>query len=381
MKNLLLLMICCTGIVAEAQIPILSFATEKHEPVWYAEQAALWHKRIEANEKDALAWYNYYYATRNWVRTNIKNDKRSHEQKMRAYNQIMDSMRKSIPNTFECNLLEYMQSWNDPEKESFLLKAHAMDPDRMELIHFMLNYGEIHRKLPIRDQYAKMWLNSDISSNGLLHYAYNMLQSADSNAIIFTEGDNDTYPIWQIQSTGVRRDVVIINTSLIQIDHYRNALFKELNIPPVSDTMNTKKGATLVHAQQIIQHIFKHLQGRKLYASVSMMPISLDSVKNQLYLTGLLYEISKTPVNSHAVIRSNLENRYALDYLETNFKHDISQHYVNCLNANYVVPMLTLYKEYLITGEKEKANKLKIKIEELAPYCEDKNEVLEQLKP
>ena len=60
--------------------------------------------------------------------------------------------------------------------------------------------------------------------------AKNYLESCAPNAIIFTFGDNDTYPLWYAQEVeGVRPDIRIINTSLLGIDWYINQLRYKVN--------------------------------------------------------------------------------------------------------------------------------------------------------
>ena len=98
-----------------------------------------------------------------------------------------------------------------------LIKVNLKIPKLAHVVGILLAAGIVGWQFawayPYRDR-SKNYIAED--------YAYNMLQSPrKGKAVMFTNGDNDTFPLWFVQEVlGIRRDVIIANLSLLNTDWY-----------------------------------------------------------------------------------------------------------------------------------------------------------------
>ena len=91
---------------------------------------------------------------------------------------------------------------------------------------------------------SQNWNDHDRSTKRTAHaMAINYLESCAPNAIIFTIGDNDTFPLWYAQEIeGIRRDIRVVCTSLFQVDWYIDQMKrKAYNSEPIPSKLNHDK--------------------------------------------------------------------------------------------------------------------------------------------
>jgi formylglycine-generating enzyme required for sulfatase activity len=334
--------------VTPKPVKVYTITIQQMSADFYVGQANAWKSIVEKDKTNADAWYNYFKATR-YAR--FFDQSQSWDEKP-----IAKEAFKHIPNTFEG---QYMMAWTthgDKEKKrQYLEKAYEYDDNRQEIVH---DYLSIHIKKGNEEkcvEFANKLYNSGELSNGVLSWNYNVLQSVEDNGILFTWGDNDTYPAWILQyAKNIRKDVKVLNAHLILDEKYRTKVLKDLGMP----ALKTDASGNSELQQAVVQHFIKHCK-RPLYVNVTTHPSFRKPIEENLHLTGLAYKYSKKDFDNIAVLKNNVENKFALDYIKLGLGYDLSESIVNQTNMSFLPSFILLYKHYKESNEQKKADEIK----------------------
>jgi len=215
---------------------------------------------------------------------------------------------------------------------------------------------------------------NDRSGNYLpADYAKNILSSCKENGILFTNGDNDTFPLWYIQEVeGFRKDVRVVNLSLLNAPWYIHQLKDQMSVPISMnyDDIENIRPVRLARynkilrvqdlmVQEIVSNIQKDGWRIPVYFAITVSGGNRMGLDDNLIMEGMAFRITpktgKDRVDTDIGIRifGNPDNFRGMGVSKTNINENDLK-----LVSNYMVSMFKVAEALTMEDKFESAVKM-----------------------
>ena len=362
---IMLALVCNLTARAQQTETIESFVANSHEPEWYAAQADAWQKKVDENPQDQWAWRNLFRAT--CYHDQFTGGWGEHQDESKTAD-VIRKMEAALPDSYVLNLCKgrFCLTTDEAAKRGDnILRAIELMPEDIcpvdleyLAVRLWINDPENPR---VKELYTKSYQNRYFPAR-IMHFNHNMLQCMQPNALYFSNGDLDTEPMKMLQEAlGERTDVIIINVSFLHATPFMNAIYKRLNIQPLSlnvQDYGDKYGEEwLQHYEaDIIMYLINESR-RPAYFSPTNPKVSILD-KDSIYNEGLVLKYSPKPYNNFDVAMHNVKEVYDLEYLaEPDLVYD-SWETSAMLDMNHVTLLANLVGKFRKKGDEAQAKRL-----------------------
>ncbi|MEO8066159.1 MAG: hypothetical protein ABI599_00560 [Flavobacteriales bacterium] len=291
---------------------------------------------------NAFAWGAYFQTERNSA-LSTNNGSLSKPDKERLQT-IADDMEEAVPGSFESEIATYYLEFPKPEGYLALDRAAAKDAGRAELCGPKLSQAAMAGN----EQAMTTWSIALKDRGGLapplLDVAADVLASVDRDAVVLANGEMDTYPLWVEQhALDLRTDVLVVHQAGLVDDDYRSLVWKKARAEGA-----VPSAASVGFVKALAAH-----SPRPVYLAPSCDRELLNTLREDLYLTGMAMRYSATPLDNLPKLKA------VWPTLRKNSQ-------AGPLSRNYLLPAITLRDHYEAVGDEANYARMDAELLQLA---------------
>jgi hypothetical protein len=278
-----------------------------------------------------------------------KNRYKVNVQQQKQLDQVVEKLSELYPQSFEYHYAAYLNARLDTAAGHHLLEAYRLARARSDLLDDLASLSELKGDHNKKLDYCRQLDQKKVYDPLLYTYAMNLFLSLEQGAILFTQGEWDTHPLWVLQNVRrLRTDVTILQLDLLHQELYFNRMMAPLKL---------KKGAYQRFVNDkpaFFREVAAAKSSRPVYLSISLDQELISSLGNILYTTGLAMKLSDKPFDNVTVLLANWKSFDITAITTRSSNPDL-----NRMNGNYILPMGVLYRTALTNGNTAEADKLK----------------------
>jgi hypothetical protein len=287
-----------------------------------------------------IYWYNAYQTLRN---SSLSNDGIIDNREQSEINSMIETSGKSIQGTFSWNYMQLRNNRNNENAQSYFINAANLEPTNALLPAEAAWLAERNGNLELRNKAIQSIKNNGTISAFQSVYTNWMLEVIPEGSLIVTNGEFDTYPIWEKQNT---KKFYVVSLAMIQDAAWLNRTLQNWD-----KTIQFKGNSE----SNFIAALLK--SNKPVFFSFTIRQELLTKYQSYLFPVGPLCRLSKTPANNYQELKQFYVNKTRINYLNSLvWKND-----KYAAIARNLIPGLIILEQSSILNDVEKKDLLQLK--------------------
>jgi hypothetical protein len=290
--------------------------------------------------RSEIYWYNAYQTLRN---SSLSNDGIIDNKEQSEINSMIETSGKSIQGTFSWNYMQLRNNRNNENAQSYFINAANLEPTNALLPAEAAWLAERNGNLELRNKAIQSIKNIGTISSFQSVYTNWMLEVIPEGSLIVTNGEFDTYPIWEKQNT---KKFYVVSLAMIQDAAWLNRTLQNW------DRSIQFKGNS---ESNLIAALLK--SSKPVFFSFTIRQELLTKYQSYLFPVGPLCRFSKIPANNYQELKQFYVNKSRINYLNSLvWKND-----KYAAIARNLIPGLIILEQSSILNEAEKKDLIQLK--------------------